>query len=31
MPVITILRDASGKLAFDPPQVTLDPTGDFVS
>ena len=31
MPVITILRDASGNLVFDPPTVTLDPLGDFVS
>ncbi len=31
MPVITISRDSSGKLVFDPSVVTLDPTGDFVS
>jgi plastocyanin len=31
MPIITISRDATGRLVFDPAEVTLDPTGDFVS
>jgi hypothetical protein len=31
MPLITISRDSSGKLVFDPPVVTLDPAADFVS
>lgn len=31
MPLITICRDSSGKLVFDPSDVTLDPKGDFVS
>jgi hypothetical protein len=31
MPLITISRDSSGNLVFDPAVVTLDPTGDFVS
>lgn len=31
MPLIAISRDSSGKLVFDPPSVTLDATGDFVS
>jgi hypothetical protein len=31
MAVITIRRDDSGNLVFDPNEVTLDPTGDFVT
>ena len=31
MPMVNITRDRDGKLAFDPPEVTLDPTGDWVS
>lgn len=31
MPIVNITRDELGNLAFDPPSVTLDPTGDWVS